>query len=294
LEHAAWFRYLLKPGVLGIPPLLVTAFYSNKTFGQYVTSNLPVVAQFLNAQAIWAIVCAAIYPGIVVALSQSVSQRVQSKGPNVENLLALLATLDGVVGAKLNRFADFVRNTQSLGKESAFCTITSPEKQIEELIRGVCTFFIATQPDKPRRLIRVVLAVLEEGKVTALPIFFPQDEPVRATIEELNEPRSAIQLAAKGKKILIVEDIAKEVKKREAKRRFAPSGNEDDQFGSLICYPIVYNHTGIVPYVISIHCEEEGFFKHEEAALYELFLQRFALRICLEYSLQQIKGALCE
>ena len=294
LEESAWFRYVLKPAVLGIPPLLITAFYSNKSFGPYVTTEFPSVASFLTDHSAWSIAFAAVYPGIIVALTQSLTKKVQPKGPDVESLLTLIAALDGVVGAKLNRFADYFRNRSGLNKEMAFCAITQPEKQIEELIRGVCEFFNAAQPVKQRQLIRVVLAVLEKGEVTALPIFFPQDEAVRATVEELNKPRSAIQLSAKSKKILIIDDVAKEVKKPESKRRYAVAESEEDHRGSLLCYPVVFNHTREVPFVISIHCEKEGFFKHDQAELYALCLQRFAIRLCLEYSLQQLKESLCE
>lgn len=294
IEESLWFRYVLKPAVLGIPPLLITAYYSNKSFGPYVLKEFPQVASFLSDHSAWAIAFAAVYPGIIVALTQSFTRKVQPKGPNVESLLTLFAALDGVVGAKLNRFVSYQRKWEELTKETAFCEITHPEKQIEELIRGVCEFFNAAQQVKQRRLIRVVLAVIEKDEVVALPIFFPQDEPVRATVAELNKPRSAIQIAAKTKKILVIEDIAKEVKKPEAKRRYVTVENEEDHSGSIICYPVVFNHSREVPFVISIHCEQEGFFKPEQAEVYALCLQRFAIRLCLEYSLQQLKESLCE
>lgn len=294
LEETAWFRYLGKPAILGVPPLLITAFYGNKGFTAIVVKEVPLVADLLLTQPGWAILFAAVYPGTIAAVTQSLAKRVEPKGPDVEGLLTLLAALDGVVGAKLNRFASHFANRDKLTKETAFCEITHPEKQIDELVRGICEYFNASQPTKQRRLIRVVLAVLDKGNVVALPIFFPLDEPVKATVEELNRPRSALQIAAKSKKILILEDIAKEVKRPEGKRRYVTTESEDDHSGSLICYPVVFNHTREVPFVISIHCEQEGFFKNPNAELYALSLQRFALRLCLEYSLQQLKESLCE
>jgi hypothetical protein len=120
LEESLWFRYVLKPAVLGVPPLLITAFYSNKAFSQYCSVNVPTLARFLTDEAAWALVFAAVYPGVIVALTQSLTRKVQPKGPNVESLLTLLAALDGVVGAKLNRFANYFRQRTTLTKENAF------------------------------------------------------------------------------------------------------------------------------------------------------------------------------
>ena len=52
-------------------------------------------------------------------------------------------------------------------------------------------------------------------------------------------------------------------------------------------------HDGIIPFVISVHCDEAGYFKEEFRELYEHSLKRFELRLGLEYSLLIMKERLC-
>ena len=208
----------------------------------------------------------------------------------------LIAAIDNVVGSKARRFAERAGNINGLTRESVFDEITQPTKQIAEIARAICDLFnLATTDKKRRNLIRVVLATINENnEITGLPIYYPEDEPVRSTVDALNDPSSAIRIAAKTRRIVIITDIAKELKKAKGKRKFADTGNEQDNVGSLICYPVLHNGTKRVPFVISIHCEDAGYFKEDFIDLYELTLQRFALRLSLEYSLLTIKEKLSE
>ena len=89
-------------------------------------------------------------------------------GLSVDGLLALINSLDIVVGNKCKRFNNHVSNLNLLTKETAFETITNPNAQIEEILREICSFFNATKTNKKLALIRVTLAVFENNKIVKI------------------------------------------------------------------------------------------------------------------------------
>lgn len=286
-------RYVVSPVFLAIPPTVIMAFYSNTILKTWVATEHTWLNLMLTNYVWLFILIAAIYPTIILNLAKAVSKQANSNGLSVDGLLTLLASLDAIVGCKDARFAKQASAADQIPKEEAFCKITSPEIQISEIVREVCNLFNATRTDKKKSLIRVTLAVITDGKITDIPIYYPADEPVRSAIESLNKPSSAIQTAIKTKKLVVIDDIGKELQRPKSKRRFVDTGNEVDNLGSIICYPVLYNKTGKIPYVISVHCNDAGYFKSDFRELYEHSLQRFALRLSLEYSLLQIKEKLC-
>jgi len=290
-----WVQFFAAPVILAVPPAFITGFYGNKTLNAALTTLAPGVATFLAQEVIAAIAIAALYPTVLLVFAKSVVKQVDARGLNIDSLLMVAAAIDNVVGSKSKRFAAHASNHHNLSRDKAFEDITQPTKQIAEITRAVCDLFNALRTEKKRSLIRVVLATLDEqGQINGLPVYYPQDEPVRSTIEALNNPASAIRTAARSRRIVIIESIGNEFKKPKEKRKFVDTGNEEDNEGSLICYPVVYGSGKHVPYVISIHCDVAGYFKEAFRDLYEHTLQRFALRLSLEHSLFIIKENICE
>src|SRR5690348_2021140 len=74
-------RLVVVPIIIGGPPVLVTAFYSN----------------------IFAVLFVGIYPTLMLMLGKEVFKRAETNGLNVEGLLALINSLDQIVGYKNNR-----------------------------------------------------------------------------------------------------------------------------------------------------------------------------------------------
>lgn len=287
-----WVKNFVGPLLIAAPPGLVTAFYANQAFRAGVTNNLPPVAEFLTENALWVVVVSAFYTPFLLAVARSILHRVDAKSITVNTLLRLNQALDRVVGCKEQRFSNHANRVAQLTKDTAFCTITQPDSQIAELVRGICEFFNAERGDDSTTLIKVILAELRNGQVTKIPVHYPEDEPVRASLDKLNDTRSGILTACKTCEVVVIESIAAELKKPRWERRFANAGNDGDNVGSLICYPVTYGSD--VPFVISIHCERDGHFKDSKKKVYEHTLERFALRIRLEYSLLLMKEALCE
>lgn len=286
-----WVQYLVAPILLTLPPLVVTKFEEDPVIRNVVGTVSPRLAEFLTAHHILLFIFGTFYSLLVLSFAKWIVKNVENRGVNVEGLLSLVAAMDGVVGAKQKRFAGHVGNVGALTKETAFCAITQPEIQISEILRGICDLFNAARTSKRDQLIRVTFAEIEGGKIQSIPIFYPQDEPVTSSIQALNDSSSAILTAVRTKRMVVIDSIAAELKKGRG-RRFVDTGNADDNVGSLICYPVI-TPTREVPFVISIHCDEDRYFKNEFAELYEHTLKRFALRLNLEYSLLLIKEELC-
>lgn len=295
---SSWLiKFLLVPIVLSAPPTLIAACYSNKALKAFIKTQAPQFASFAAPIAndyVWLFVTfIGLYPIVLMSLGKEIHKRAHSNGLNVEGLLSLINSLDQIVGAKNSRFSRFSSSsTAGLTKENAFCTITDPDKQIAEIIKEICLFFNATRTDaKKLSLIRVTLAVMTNGKIANLPVYYPSDEPIRASLQSLNAQKSAFLTAARTKKMVLIPDIAKELKRPKDKRKFVETENEEDNNGSIICYPVRCGSS--VPFVISVHCDEIGYFKNEFKDLYEHSLQRFALRMNVEYNLFVIKEKLC-
>jgi len=289
-----WVQYMVAPVVIGLLPLFITTFYGNQAFKSVIVKYMPAIATVLTNQVLLAIAFAFFYPAILLAFAKSVVKRVDSRGLRVDGLLALVASIDEVVGCKGTRFAERAKNPGNLTKENAFCTITQPRTQIAEIVRAICSLFNALRTSKNHNLIKVTLAVIENGQIAEIPIHYPQDEPVLAAKDALNNRSSTILTAYRSRKIVVIDSIGNELQRPARKRRFVDAGSAEDNVGSLICYPVIHSETRSIPYVISIHCDEDKYFKSIFSDLYEHSLQRFALRLNLEHSLYLLKEKLCE
>lgn len=282
-------QYVIAPALLALPPWAVNQLLENNAAKTWLSKNFPDVAQFLNTYNVLFFAAAAVYSYVLLAIAGAIVKRAASTDVDRHDLLALLQAIDGVVGAKLGRFSKHARGN-SLTAENAFATITDPVVQIAEITRCIAEYFNAALPPKQKRLIRVVLAEITNDRISDIVCFFPQDAPIQSSIKDLNKPNSAIMTAVRTRRVVVIDDIAKEL--RRSNPSYVATGNQEDHVGSIICYPVVTGPKQ-VSFVISIHCEEDKWFRRARAGVYGLALDRFALRMKLEYELLQLKEKLC-
>lgn len=287
-------KFCVIPAIIGIPPALITAFYSNDYLRDIILKAAPPLVSKISTDYGWLFIAfSGFYPIFLFIVGKEIFKRGETNGLNVDGLLALINSLDQIVGYKNNRFTKQTMNAVGLTKEDAFCQITQPATQIEEIVRSICGFFNATQTEKKKSLIRVTLAEIQDGKIASIPLAFPSDEAPKASVAGLNNPKSAISIAVKTQDMVLIEDIAKELQKPKTKRRYVDTGNDEDNSGSIICYPVYHAGNIAYPYVISVHSNEPRYFRNEFKQLYEHSLQRFALRLSVEHSLFILKETLC-
>jgi hypothetical protein len=287
-QRSFWIRWVLTPLITGIIPALVVAYYSIDKFGNLTKQYIPAVAASLDDHAWLVMFSAFIYPTLLIAAARFVLDRVSSNGVDRDTLLSLMAVLDRIVGCKAKRFGEYV--VAGKKNEAPFEAITQPQSQIMEITRGVCELFnVLLAEAKPRTLIKVVLAETQGNKIASVPVYFPEDEPVRVDIKVLNQMESTMMTALRTKKMVIIESTKKELHKKQNRRYVIGEEDDKDADGSLICFPIRHEWTKSVPFILSIHSDVAGAFRQENSELYEHLLGRFGCRISLEYSLMKIK-----
>lgn len=293
-DKSWWVRWVLIPLIVYLPPAFIAAWYSIPTFAKEVTEFFPqnrqLQIQYLadNYVLLWVLIPVVWAPGLI-KIGQSIVTRNQSSVLSVDGLNYLMETIEDIVARKYKRFYKAIKNPD-LSRDQLFDEITQPQIQIEELVRGISHFFniIRSEPNK-HALIRVTMVGVQNNAVSEILLHFPQDEAPRADISVLRNSQSAFSRALQDKRMIIIPDIAKELKKAPNKRRFAESPVMEDNLGSLICYPIRCRCSSEVPYVIAIHCEEPKYFSETFKELYEHTLARFETRINVEHNLFLLK-----
>jgi len=294
-------RYLIAPIILAFPPGFLTSYYSNSTFAETINKSVPAIGANIEAHPVIWVLFSMIYPSLILIFAKIVLSRAHARKMTDDWLHHLNVALDRVVGCKNVRFTDHVLSMDDLTRENAFCTITQPETQIAELVRGICEFFNAIRAEDKNvndrsRLIRVTLCLIIDGNVESILISYPEDEATipPQSVALLNDPSSCIQTSIRERDIVVIQSIESELKKAAEYRRFVDIGVEGDNYGSLICYPVIYRATGDIPYVVTIHCDEDGYFREKKSELYKFSLDRFSLRVRLEHNLLLMKETLCE
>lgn len=287
-------KILVRPILIGLLPAALIAYYTNPSFSKLANDNIPGLKVILtNDTGIILLILVWAYPSLLVGLGSLITNWANKNKEQMpaQYLFTLLSCIDGVVGLKEKRFRDYAKEL-STGKKAygneTFLAITQPQTQIAELVRGICELFNSLYPESNQKLIRVVLAQLNQGKVEKIPVHYPNDEDPVASLEVLNSQNSTIMTCFKQRKIIVVTSIKKEITKHHKKRRFNPSTPDNKEGGSIICYPIKWDKSDI-PFVLSIHCDHEGLFKERETPYYEFLLKRFELRLGLEYNLALIR-----
>lgn len=235
------------------------------------------------------------WPTIVVVgsyvLSKVADWLSETGAPTAEELLVFINSLDTPVGRKLKRFgkaANRVRHSTTKEKPTAiFREITQPEEQIALLVEGLHVFFLHGIEKKEQ--LKVTLAETSGGKFQRFAAFLPHSETPRTDASILQSNQSGISRAIENRDLVIIPDIAKELKK-PAPRCVAGAVGSDNA-GSMICYPIVDNDLGGVPFVITVKYSEPNYFTPDGSRRYRYILQAFATRIALENRLLTIKEA---
>lgn len=209
-----------------------------------------------------------------------------------EGLVQLLDSIDTVVGKKSNRFRakalQVSESKEGVSAQEIFESITRPDVQYESLIRAFYIFLELLYNDNegPITRFRVVLARMSGDRVREFVRFEPEDYPPRASAEELRQGNSTFNEAAKKRELIIISDIAKEIRKRSPRFHAAEDGTRT---GSIMCYPLRYERD--VPFVISVYADRPRAFpeKEWEFKKWQRVFERFEKRLILEYSLDILR-----
>ena len=183
-------------------------------------------------------------------------EEIDSKG-----LLTLFEALEAIVGAKANRFGEYLKSYTNGTKSSAevFSDITRPDQQIALIAAGLHGFFDAI--DTVGVNFRVCVILVEDGIPSDFYYYHPISEPPKAEIEDLQSDESTVSACIRKKDIVIVPDVHEPIGKGE-KRKYVGSTSGQDQ-RSIICYPVMHRYTDAIPYVIAVVADKKDYFRAE-------------------------------
>jgi len=204
-------------------------------------------------------------------------------------LAALVASLDAVVGTKMERFGTIAKQCEGAPPREHFLTITQPEAQIRLLAQQLFACMRELLQDKTLKL--VLFPVYQPNNANI--IYFPENARPEESV--LISNKSLFQWS-KSHGIGHINDIAKWLSedrpKKQGKAKPAPwyvvSG--DDGAGSIVAIPIMHSHLNRAIYVVTFKSQFVGLVDRNFAERYSPVLTRFFNRICLEYSLFVIRN----
>jgi len=209
---------------------------------------------------------------------------------SIDWLIATLEALDLPVKSKKSRFGQFVvnfLNSNPNSRKDIFREITKPKKQFERLMSGLYQLFKSICNND----VRIVIFLYKYQNKPSLSYFisWPEENPL-SNPEELLTDNSCVISSIKRKKLVIVEDIEKELKKPLSKRRFVLTSSGRNK-GSILCFPINDSFLQQIKtiLVISIYCSSPFSFYNSKKDGYKEILRRFADRILIEYYLWLIQ-----
>ncbi len=235
------------------------------------------------------------WPVILIAVAYAMAclrdYLVSKDNPDAKEIALLLRVLGTPVAKKRARFGKVakrvMKQTPPPGAGEIFHEITQPSEQILLLVEAVHMYF---SNDHEGDLLKVSLARMDKDRIVAWEAFAPPDAAPATTPENLQSKDATLSRAAKDKEMIIISDIAKELKNGRGKKYVSgevASRNE----GSMICFPISDDELRTVPFVLNIKSSKKNHFTSAMRKRYSFIFHRFSERIAMENRLQIIKTA---
>lgn len=185
-----------------------------------------------------------------------------------------------LVNSKCFRFDTFLTSKNykaGMSKEEIFNNITRPDQQFITLAKVLYEYF-HSQFDHEFKVRILKIKNKEPCKWLS---FHPSKPETEAT--KLKDPKSTVSNCIRKNKMLIIEDIAEEIKKENA--HYFVTHNIRDEKGSLVCIPCYCEKIKDYATVVIIWCEEKMFFKERERKKIQSITEQIESRVKLEQNL---------
>lgn len=206
------------------------------------------------------------------------------------DVLRILESINVVVSSKRDRFLEEAKTHAKIPKrpEHVFQAITKPEQQILLLIEAVKSVFEIIFNNNVS--FRVGLMAVSNEKPIEWFVFSPREHPPSTGPEVLSAPTSTIMRALETRRMVIVPDVARELKKKNKDIRSFVKGNfgtRDE--GAILAIPILCPNTREPIYVLSIFGDQALCLIESRRDLYAWILDHFISRLILEHQLMLMK-----
>ena len=284
-----WVNGLIAPS-LTVLPTTVAMYFIKDAGDPNATPTVPnVIWNFAHTHPYWSIVIVTAYAIVVAASIQWLKKFIAEKDIAVVELLRLFEVLEEVVGKKASRFGECAKNLcngkKLLTPSEVFAEITKPDIQIALLAQAVYLFFDGI--DKKSVSFRVSVLEIKAGVPSEWYTYYPVYSPPQTTIAKLKQKRSTVSHCLRTRDVFVVEDLQIEADKVDG--HFVSGSAQQEEEGSLVCYPVVNAFANDIPYVITVVADEKNYFLKRKKDLYKWFFKRFAIRIMLERNLLTIR-----
>ncbi len=204
-------------------------------------------------------------------------------------LAAFVSAVDRIVGSKLGRFEKYSKTLSeehNITDSMAFQDITQPDSQIENIIRNLFMLFATLSKDDT---LHIVLVKMESGAPVSWIKFMPDDKFPDNSILQRDRDKCLFSHCARKKQAIVIPDIEKHLA-TVSKKLFVPTEPNSSNVGSIICYPIINEQTGVVMAALSLKSNKPFVFHDYFDKKYGYMIISFIKRIRLEMALQTIKG----
>lgn len=250
-------------------------------FGEHIISSSGWIVFF-------SVLLGGVFPILISWLQEKIEQRNLASSYS----LVLLETIETVVEEKRKRFANAVKDLINVNSSSPTCTkvfntITQPQKQIEYILEALELCFKKLYPSE---YFKIALMGVENNSLKDWVYFLPYTAKPNTDINDLRNSESTMSHALFSKRIVIIEDVQKELKKANNKKYIKGSTGENENWSQL-CYPVKSISSNEVIFIICIGAKKANFFQNTSTSLasYEWLLNFFSSRLALEHSLAELK-----
>jgi len=278
-----WYRFLIKPFALAMPSATLACYKFEplrKIVGEDALSWVDKYAGFI------------VLGYFLVPVVAGVEELIRKKAPTYADTLPtegfglLLRAIDYPVDKKMNRFLTVLGAIGStLTPGQVFQRITDPDRQLAEIVRATHIFFDSLSKASGQKDIEFTTALFKMTK--GVPVeswcFFPEASMPGQNL--LRDSRSLASIAAKTGKMVVIQDIEAERKRKEPRiSQYCQS-----EKGSAISIPITSAQIKGVPLVLRITADK-AFFSEDKRVMYKKVLELFKKRILIEYALSELKN----
>ena len=289
---------ILQAVICGVFPLIFFTFFSIDGFHDGLINKYEWLKKLDNHVLGIIVICLILnaLPAVVSPLISTFSTKSKSF-VGIEGLMALIKAFESVVTAKYKRFElahkSFLTKSDK-NAESIFFEITKPDQQIAILVETLhlLTKEVARQQIKGIQdgQIKVRLIQVQDNKLIDYVHWAPENFDPYTPVSKLQETESTAFLCLKNKRMILIQDVEKEL--TQNKRKYVPTHEgAADEFdidkGSLVCYPVYFdNH---VEFVLCISSNIPYFFRDHLKSIYKFVLDQFSARMKIEIALIKLK-----
>ena len=225
---------------------------------------------------------------VVLTIGNIFARNLKKHQPEYKEIARFVACINNIIGAKMKRLGEAVKRLSNsktpLSVDQLIYGILKPKEQIYSITEQIWYLYSLTN-NKENIKIRVSLAKMGEKHIDHIESSYPNDAAPRSEIAKLQVDTCSMTIAKSTRKILIIDDIKKEGRKKRHSKFVVTDPTRSDEEGSMICYPVDHHHLKKVPFVINVCASEKHFFSKKDEEKHKYILEQFAKRICLEFSL---------